>query len=262
MKSIDLLQKQDLERIKVLCFDCDGVTVPEGTVIKESGGELTVKTALLDEDFSEKLELLKTRFFLVFSSGRSLLYLSRMYERILWDKVALQAEGGLFTLFKGKVTQLGDFEERFLKKSTVIKQKIRQLQATNSNIIGFEPKQFLVTVHCKEKDSLIEKIVTENDPENEYHCLWSGEAYDIGPQKFNKGFGLKDFLEKNGLSLKNVLAVGNDPNDQEMVKWAELSVTTDPKSVIQGADFISNQIGYQGGVEVVDKILQLINNGS
>ena len=40
--------------IKILAFDCDGVTIREGTEIKETGNELFVKTAQLDDSITEK----------------------------------------------------------------------------------------------------------------------------------------------------------------------------------------------------------------
>ena len=259
MKLIRDLTSKDLENIKIICFDCDGVTVPEGTYIRERENELIVKTASLNDRMARKLIQLKKRFFLVFSSGRSLLYLTRMYEKVLWEKVALQAEIGLFTLYQGKVFQLGEFTSHFWEKSTKIKRAIRQLSQTNSNILGFEPKQFLITVHCQKEDPSIINLVKKYDPENEYYCLWSGEAYDIGPKIFNKGSGLKFLVRKMGLSMNNVLAVGNDPNDKEMVEWAKIGITTDPASVIKGADFVSEKKFEQGGEEVIDKILSLID---
>jgi len=260
MKLINQLTKKDIKNIKLLCFDCDGVTVKEGTYIKERNGELVVRTANLSDQMAKKLKQLKKRFFLVFSSGRSLLYVSRMYEKILWDKVVLQAEGGLFTLYQGKVFQLGKFTSHFLEKSFKIKTAIRQLSKTNTNILGFEPKQFLVTVHCQNEEPAIPVLLEKYDPEKEYQCLWSGEAYDIGPKIFNKGTGLRFLVDKMGLKMENVLAVGNDPNDKEMVEWAGVSITTDPKSVIKGADFITKKRGVSGGEETVDKLLKLMGD--
>jgi len=260
MKTIDQLTKEDIKNIKVICFDCDGVTTKEGTFIQEKGNELVVKTTSLSNETALKLNKLKKDFFLVFSSGRSLLYLSRMYEKILWDNLALQAEAGIFTLYQGTVFQQERFSQYYLEKSTRIKNEIRKLSETNPNIVGFEPKQFLVTVHCQKEDAEILKIVKKHDPENEYCCPWSGEAYDINPKIFNKGAGLKFLVDKIGFKLENVLAVGNDPNDKEMVERAGIGITTDPESVIKGADFITNKKGVLGGQELIDKLLELIND--
>lgn len=257
MKLVSQLTKNDLRRIKVIAFDTDGVTVKEGTFIREAGEELIVRTASLTDSVAEKLNQLKKNFFLVFSSGRSLLYLSRMYEKILWNNLALQAEVGIFTLYQGTVLQLGEFTDHFLEKSTKIKKSIRELSKTNKNILGFEPKQFLISVHCQREEPQIIEAVKKHDPENEYYSLWSGEAYDIGPKIFNKGSGLEFLVKKMGLTLENVLAVGNDPNDREMVERSKIGITTDPQSVIQGADFISQQKLDLGGEEVIDKLLEL-----
>jgi len=259
MKPVSQITRKDIEKIKVISFDCDGVTIAEGTEIRERGNELMVRTASLEDRIAAKLERLKKRFFLVFSSGRSLLYLSRMYEKILWDRVALQAEIGLFTLYQGMVLQQEAFTPEFLEKSTRIKKAIRELSETDKNILGFEPKQFLVTVHCQKEDQAVIRLVNDHDPENEYYCLWSGEAYDIGPKVFTKGSGLRLLVKRMGLSMENLLAVGNDPNDSEMIRAAGIGITTDPENLAEGVDFVTERKLHLGGEEVIDQLLALIN---
>ncbi len=84
MKTINQLTRNDIKDIKVLCLDCDGVTVEKGTYIQENKNELIVRTKTLTDQFSQKLNLLKKRFLIIFSSGRTTLYLTRMYEKVLW----------------------------------------------------------------------------------------------------------------------------------------------------------------------------------
>ncbi len=43
MKTITELLKKDIEKIKIICFDCDGVTVEKGTEIEEFKKHLTKK---------------------------------------------------------------------------------------------------------------------------------------------------------------------------------------------------------------------------
>lgn len=258
MKLIQKLTKGDLKDIKLLCFDCDGVTIKEGTVIRENQGELVVRTSKLSPKVANELNQLKDNFLIMFSSGRHPLYLSRMYEQVLWDKVILQGENGILSLYNGKIEQTSNYPLRLLKIATEIKEDLRKLKKTNKIIEGFEPKQFLISIHCQRELEKVKRVVKKHDINNEFYCLWSGEAYDIGPKIFNKGIGLKNLVKKLNLNMENVLAVGNDPNDKEMVEWAGISVTTDPDSVIKGADFITKKHGVDGGEEVISKILELI----
>jgi len=257
MKSIQNLTKTDLENIKLLCFDCDGVTIKEGTFLQENQGELVVRTSKLTPEMTKKINWLKNNFYIMFSSGRHPLYLARMYETILWDKVILQGENGLLTVFNGKVSQFENYPMELLKTATKIKADLRRLADSNDKVNGFEPKQFLISLHCQEDMDEVREIVVKHDVDNEFYCLWSGEAFDVAPKRFNKGNGLKSVVKKLNLKLENVLAVGNDPNDKEMVEEAGISVTTDPESIIQGADFITEKRGVSGGEEIVNKILEL-----
>ncbi len=260
MKSLDNLTKADLENIKLLCFDCDGVTIKEGTFLQEKQGELTVRTSKLTPEMTKKINLLKNNFYIMFSSGRHPLYLARMYEAILWDKVILQGENGLLTVFNGQVSQFEKYPMELLETATRIKADLRRLANSNDKVDGFEPKQFLISLHCQEELDEVREIVDKHDTENEFYCLWSGEAFDVAPRKFNKGNGLKSVLKKLNLKMENVLAVGNDPNDKEMVEWAGISVTTDPESIIEGADFITDKRGVSGGEEIIDKIIKVISD--
>ncbi len=259
MKTINQLTKDDIHNIKILCFDCDGVTVEKGTYIQENRNELIVRTKTISNQLAQKINLLKKHFLIVFSSGRSPLYLARMYERALWDNIALQGENGIITVYRGRIFQTANYPLRLLKIATKIKNDIRQLSKTDGRIKGFEPKQFLVTVHCQNEIPAIREIVQKHDRQHEFYQLWNGEAYDIAPKLFNKGNGLKSLIKRLNLKMKNVLAVGNDPNDREMVEQAGISITTDPRRTIRGVDFITNQKLHLGGAEAVDRLLSLIN---
>ncbi len=260
MKNISELTPEQLINIKLLAFDGDGVTMPEGTDIREKNNELVIRSQAPNPAVFEKLKILKSRFKLVFTSGRGLLFLTRMYESLLWENVILQGEMGIFTLHNGKVHQLMTFSKEELEKLTLIKQKIRLLSKTNTNIISFEPKQFLITVHCRQKDRQIEKLVDQLDPEDKYHCLWSGEAYDIGPREFNKGTGLELVLDLLNLKPENTLAVGNDPNDVELMKIAEISVTTNPKTLPYKTDFVTSKLQHEGGEELINHLVKISND--
>lgn len=256
MKPITKLTKRDIENIGIICFDCDGVTVKRGTEVQERGNELKVKTYTLSDSLLKKLNLLKKRFRINFSSGRSLLYLDRMFGKVLWENASLQGENGIFTLINGEVVQHEKFSKKRLEEINNMKVAIRDLMKANKDIRGFEPKQFLITPHCWKEVSEIREIVKRYDTKDEYYCLWNGEAYDIGLKWLNKGNGLKHLVKFLKLDMKQTMSIGNGPNDVEMVDYAGIGVTTDPK-VIKG-DFYTTGRLHLGGEELVDKLLELI----
>jgi HAD superfamily hydrolase (TIGR01484 family) len=256
MKPLIELTSNDLKNIKIICFDCDGVTVERGTEIEETEDSLTVKTHALSPNLLEKMLLLKKRFHLTFSSGRSLLYLDRMYGKILWDNASLQGEIGIFALIDGQVIQQEKFTLEELNKIRQIKETIRELSKNNKDIRGFEPKQFLITPHCWNAVPEIEEIVKKYDSNNNFYCWWNGEAYDIAPKRLNKGSSLNKLAEYLGFDISQTMAIGNGINDKDMIDAAGISVTTDPKEL--EADYFTSGKLNLGGEELVDRLLELI----
>lgn len=256
MKAITELSRKDIRDIRIICFDCDGVTVRRGTEISEKGQSLTVKTYSLSNSLLQKLLVLKKHFHINFSSGRSLLYLDRMYGEVLWKNTSLQGENGIFTLINGEVIQHEKFSPELLVKIKNMKIDISALMKNNKDIRGFEPKQFLITPHCWREVPEIKDIVKKYDTKKEFYCLWNGEAYDIAPQRLNKGAALKHLAKLLKIDMKQTLSIGNGPNDREMVKDAGIGVTTDSKEL--PADFYTTGKLHLGGEELVNRLLELI----
>ena len=257
MKPITKLTKEDIKDIKLLCFDVDGVTVKRGTEIEETETTLKVKTSALSPRFLKKILKLKKHFFISISSGRSLLYLTRMYSELLWDNAALIGENGIFTLIDGQVVQHEVFSKNTLKQLRDMTVDLTKLRKTNKDFRAFEPKQFLITVHAWKEIPEVYEIVKKYDPKGEYYCLWNGEAFDIAPKRLNKGEGLKHLVKYLKLNIAQTMSIGNGPNDREMVEYAGIGVTTDPKEL--PADFHTTGSLHLGGEELVDKLLELIN---
>lgn len=255
MQSITELTKAKIKNLKIICFDCDGVTVERGTDIEETETTLTVKTAVLSDRMLNKLLWLKKYFHLNFSSGRSLLYLERMYGKILWENASLQGENGIFTLIDGRVIQRKIFSSDDLEIIQNIKNEIRDLSKTEKKIRGFEPKQFLITVHCWKELPQITKIVEKYDTKNRYYIWWNGEAYDICLKTLNKGHGLKHLADYLKINIKDSMAIGNGPNDKDMIDVAGISVTTDSQTL--PADYYTTGQLDLGGEELIDKLLEL-----
>ncbi len=255
MKLFSSLKKTDFKNIKLISFDRDGVAAQEGTKVIENGNTLTMTSSPLRPEIVEKLRKLKQKFHLNISSGKSVLYLSRNYSDLLWDNLSLQGEIGIFTLYKGKVHQHHQFTPQELEKSRDIFLALRDLQQKSPNLTGFEPKQFLITLHCQQKDPSVESLVKKLDPEGDFNCFWSGEAYDISPKTSTKATGIKHLCQLLGFDLSQVLAVGNDPNDQDLLNSAGIGVTTNPESA--QAPYFTEGKQEKGGEELIDFLLSL-----
>ncbi len=257
MKPLSQLTREEVQNIKLVSFDADGVTVERGTEILEKDNVLTVKTKQISDSLLKNLGRLKKYVYINISSGRNLLYLDRMFGPVLWEKASIQGENGLFTLIDGQILQQSPLTDGELDKIEQIRAEVRKLAETNQNIKGFEPKQFMVSVRCIQEDQKVVDIVRRIDTNNEFNVFWiSGEAYDIFLKRFNKGVGL-EFL-RNHLKLKQdqVMAVGNDPNDIPMLEAAAISITTDPNGA--QADFHTEGKFELGGDEVAERLLELL----
>lgn len=258
MKPLSDLSLEKLEDIKLLSFDADGVMVERGTEVLEKDGVLTVKTKQITPELLEKVQKLKKYFRINFSSGRNLLYLNKMFGSVLWEKASLQGENGLFTLIDGQVLQTDKITPLELEKIERIRDEIQSLAKTDDNILGFEPKQFMVSVHCKKESEIIHDIVRRIDINNEFYSYWiSNEAHDIFLKRFNKGVGLEFLTKYLNLDLSQTLAVGNDFNDVPILEKVEVSITTD-KDTVQ-ANYFTEKSMHLGGEEVVDKLLELVS---
>jgi len=147
MKPLSQLSQKDLEKIKMIVFDVDGVLVPRGTKIKQIGNTTTLHTKVIDKKQIEQIKKLYELGFLInISSGRGLYMLQEMFREIL-SFVSLTYECGSATWHKGKIYQhINSF--KYMQK---IFPKLKQVGSRNTKVKGFEPKEFIITMHCKNK---------------------------------------------------------------------------------------------------------------
>jgi len=261
MKPLSELGKRDINKLKLVVFDVDGVTVKKGTDINEvrtnEETTLTVKTSNLSPEMLEKLQKLKKHYFIAISSGRSSLYLTKVFSEILWDNAALVSEIGIFTLINGELIQHEKFELSTLEKMRNIFNELKKLEGVVEDFGAFEPKQFLITLHAASEIPEVAEIVKRHDPEGEFYILWNGEAFDIAPKRLNKGTGIINLAKHLGIDVKQTMAIGNGPNDKDMTDTAGIGVSTEPK--VLKADFHTTGEQHLGGIELVDKLLELKN---
>lgn len=258
MRPVSTISATDISRIKLVSFDADGVTVKKGTKIVQQGETLTIKTNKITFELLDKLNRLKKHFYINISSGRNLLYLQRAYGSLLWKKASLQGENGIFTLIGGLVIQHQKIDQEELEIAAKIKGAIGKLAQTNGDILGFEPKQFILSIHCVREIPEISEIVARADPGGKFYVKWNSEAYDIFSKRFSKATGLGFLAKHLGITTDQIMVVGNDPNDLEAAQGVGLSVTTSPDTLT--ADYCTQGKLELGGEEVADHLLGIVEN--
>ena len=242
------MKKEDIKKIKLIVFDVDGVLVPRGTKIKQVGNTTTLETKIIAKKQIEQIEKLHKKGFLInISSGRGLYMLQEMFRGIL-PFVSLTYENGSATWYKGKIYQhINSF--KYLQD---IFPKLRQV--TNKNIKGFEPKEFIITIHCKKRVKEIEKILKKY---KNLYTVWNGEAYDIGIKKRQtKALGLREIMKILKLKKENVMAIGDNHNDQELLEESGTPISAD-KTRAKGKFFVPLKGKFLPADNLMQKILSL-----
>lgn len=260
MKKLSELTREDAKRIKIVCFDVDGVTVKKGTKIDEKETKDTrtiiIKTHKLTDEMRDKLIELKKHYTVAISSGRSSMYLTEVFYELLWGNTALISEIGIFTLFRGELMQHEKFEPKTLNVMRNILVDLKKLDDEQGDNTAFEPKQFLITLHSKSELKEVYEIVKKYDKDNEFYTIWNGEAFDIAPKRLNKGTGLVNLAKMLKVDIKDTMAVANGPNDKHMLDVAGIGVTTEPDAI--ASDYRTSGSQHLGGLELIDRLLELI----
>ena len=258
MKNIKEITEKELADIKVITFDIDGVIAPTGTIIKETIDEdsidLYMEAKKLSSGFIENLQKLEKYVRLNFSSGRNILYLKTLVNKIFDEKTILQAENGNITWLNNKIIHPSYQDEYFIRLKE-LKIKIREMKENDKRIRGFEPKMFILTVHCDEMEE-IPNLVKEIAGDDLY-CLWTNEGYDIGSKEMSKGQAIINLAKELGIGPKQIMTTGNNYNDKEMLEIGK-GVTVEPKRV-KAEYFIEHKPEELGGELLVEFLLEHFN---
>ena len=254
MQNLKEITKEELEVIKVVTFDIDGVIIPTGTLLRENldGTELYMKSKQLSTGFIENLKKLKKYVRLNFSSGRNILYLKSLVNEIFDHKTFLQAENGNISWIDGKIIH-PLYPESYFHRLRDIKEKIKSIMVKDKRIRGFEPKMLILTVHCDQMKE-IPDLVKEMDKENDLYCLWTNEGYDIGSKKMSKGKGILNLSEYLHIGPKQIMTTGNNYNDKEMLEIGK-GVSVEPDRV-QAEYFIEHKSEQLGGELLAEFLLK------
>lgn len=250
MKPLSEISKEDVRDIKMIVLDVDGVLVPRGTKIKQVGNTTTLQTKVIAEKQIEQIrELNKMGFLINISSGRGLYMLQEMFREVL-PFVSLTYECGSATWYKGKIYQhINSFESM-----RNVFPKLKQVANKNINVKGFEPKEFIITIHCTKRILEIEKIIKK---EKGLVTVWNGEAYDILIKKDQtKALGLRHIMKIFKLKKKSIMAIGDNYNDAELLKESGVPISAD-KSRVNGKFYVPLLGEFLPADKLMQKILEL-----
>ncbi|MGY4884172.1 MAG: HAD family hydrolase [Nanobdellota archaeon] len=252
MKHISELSGKDLEPIKLIVFDVDGVLVRRGTKIKTEGDFTSFEIKRIHPDQIEQMRHLKERgYSLNINSGRGLYVLQEMFRDVL-PYTSLTYENGSSSWYRGKIYQhINSFNEL-----NGVSAELRKI--SHENIKGYELKEFIITVHCHDRVSGIEKLLEEH---KNLYCLWNGEAYDIGINNTQtKGMGVKMVTGLHGMKKENVMAIGDNYNDIQLLENSGLKITAD-KSRLPG-DFYVELLSADGRLPADVMMEQVLKNSN
>jgi HAD superfamily hydrolase (TIGR01484 family) len=224
MKPITDLTKETLQNVKMIIFDVDGVLVPRGTKIKQDGSTTTLETKyVLTKQIDQISTLSKLGYLINISSGRGLYMLQEVFRDIL-DFISITYENGSGTWYKGRIYQHTNSYD-YLKDLYPVLKKLK-----HPDIKGWEPKEFIITIHCRDRVHEIENALIGK---NDLYILWNGEAYDIGVKEIQtKGQGVKEIMKIFDLKKDNILAIGDNYNDKELLEEAGVKVTADKERLL------------------------------
>lgn len=250
MKPLNKITQKDINKIKMIVFDVDGVLVPRGTKIKQIGNTTTLQTKVINKKQIEQIKELNKKGFLInISSGRGLYMLQEMFREVL-PFVSLTYECGSATWYKGKIYQHINSFEYFQG----VFPKLKKVSNKNKYIKGFEPKEFIITMHCKKRVKEVEKIVKKD---GNLCTVWNGEAYDILVKKYqSKAIGLRNAIKIFKLKKENIMVIGDNYNDSELLKESGIPISAD-KSRVNGQFYVPLKGKFLPADILMQKIIQL-----
>lgn len=239
--------KEQLSKIKFIILDIDGVSVPRGTKIREVSHSLKMKVREIPRrEIDQIKELSKKGYYIGVNSGRGLYMLQDMFHDVL-PSLIITYENGSATWHRGKIYQ----HANGFKKLHPIICDLRKIK--HPDIKGFEPKEFIITIHCEKRIKKIENIVSKHKG---VYWIWNDEAYDIGIEgKQTKSRGLREVMKIFGFNKENILFVGDNYNDISLQKEVGIVVSAD-KSRLKGDFYVDMNRKKFPAEQVMDWFLE------
>lgn len=222
MKNISELTHKDLKDIKLIVLDVDGVLVPRGSIIEQSGNQTMFETKRIRKSEIDYIKnLYDVGFKVNISSGRSLFMLMDMFRDVL-PYVSITYENGSATWINGFCHQHCNYFEDLIE----VRKELSQIK--DKRIKGWEPKEHIITIHCTSEIPEIENICKKYKL---IKYIWNGEAYDIMHINQTKANGIGHMLVYYKLEKSQAMAIGDNYNDKEMLSSVGLAISADCERV-------------------------------
>lgn len=257
MKSIH--EMSGISSPDLIVFDVDGVIVPRGTKIVEDKTKVTIDLKFPPETFILLARELLEYTNIAISSGRSMLTLKTMFADLVGEErngnvFILQAENGGRISWGADEIGAGHNPEK-LRALSRLRNELRKIN--DQRILGFEPKESILTIHCSERIPEIEMLVKKYP----HYIIWNGEAYDIGDPDITKGTGLlkikQEFVKRKKREVI-AMAIGDRQNDIDLLEKADISVSADPR-VLKNCHFYVPLEYELPGIALAEKLLEHFN---
>ncbi len=124
--------------------------------------------------------------------------------------------------------------------------------------LNFSPSAILIDIiDDQNAESLIKGELAKL---NDISFTRSSSRYiEVRPKGSNKGIALKFVAEKLHLTSQNILAIGDNDNDVEMLRWAGIGVAIAgaSPSAIENSDYVCKYGAFRGTIEVLQLVKEV-----
>jgi Cof subfamily protein (haloacid dehalogenase superfamily) len=125
-----------------------------------------------------------------------------------------------------------------------------------------------IVIHTFGQNNVVRLLTKDLSEIQEIFCSHGGTNYiEVRPRSSNKGIALKFVAEILNISQNEVLAIGDNDNDAEMLSWAGIGVAVDSASEIalQHCKYLASRGVMEGAIQVlkiVRNAKRFLNNSS
>ncbi len=114
-----------------------------------------------------------------------------------------------------------------------------------------------IVIHTLAHTEAISSLSSELSRIPDISYTYGGTAYiEVRPENSNKGVALKKAAESLGLSSTEVLAMGDNDNDAEMLSWAGIGVAVNSASprAVRSSDYKADRGVIEGAIDVLNLV--------
>lgn len=265
---------------KIVALDMDGTLLRDdktiSTVTKEKikmAGELGVKVVLTTgrpiqgiERYLKELELTKEGDYVIAVNGA---LVSRAHDYSIISRSAVLTGKDVKYIYS-KVKHLNTYFHSYGSNEDFVNKKSKFSDAEEIRV-GLKIKQIDFSTDLKDDDVLL-KAILEEEPEiideiiskipeklyEEYSVIRSAPfMLEIINKNCNKAAGLEKLAQHLGINREEIIAIGDEQNDIEMLKYSGLGVAMGNarEEIKKLAGFVTKSNEEDGVAEVIDKFI-------